>query len=280
LLPFYLEKFEGYFQYPRPISSPFFNENLKKEEIEKLNNILSIEKGRFGNTKNLHNLKLKSNQGLHYLTSSLTLSDDNSKKKLIETIDNYIEDFKLQNKFLPDLVETDGKIKALRRFKKILLCNLGEKIIHGRHLPSPDKSNYEKMENNKKLIDLKINKRRLQESRNCSVGKGKEFLSHNNSLIGKAEVSNGFNLQLINSYNKSSTFFNKEVRDKENHLNDLSFCKNIILKNLYFKILVSNKSEEEKNIKNDNQSSKIKLRSTLEMNYEEEKRLLTGFKVI
>lgn len=200
---------------------------MKKEELEKLSNILSKEKGRFNNTKNLHNLKLKSNQGLHYLTSSLTLSDDGSKIKLIETIDNYIEDFKLQNKFLPDLVETDGQIKALRRFKKILSCNLGEKIIHGRHLPSPDKSVYEKLEINKKLIDFKINKSRLQEGRNFSFSNDKEFLSQNNSMIGKADVSNGFNLALINSFNKTSTFFDKEARDRQNKLKDLSFCKNI-----------------------------------------------------
>lgn len=200
---------------------------MKKEEIEKLSNILSKEKGRFNNTKNLHNLKLKSNQGLHYLTSSLTLSDDGSKKKLIETIDNYIEDFKLQNKFLPDLVETDGQIKALRRFKKILSCNLDEKIIHGRHLPPPDKSVYEKLEINKKLIDFKINKSRIQESRNFSFSNDKEFLSQNNSMIGKADVSNGFNLALINSFNKTSTFFDKEARDRQNKLKDISFCKNI-----------------------------------------------------
>ena len=46
-------------------------------------------------------------------------------------------------------------------------------------------------------------------------------------MIGKADVSNGFNLALINSFNKTSTFFDKEARDRQNKLKDLSFCKNI-----------------------------------------------------
>ncbi len=184
-----------------------------------MKNVLLTEIGRFSNLKNLHYLELKSNQGLHYLTSSLTLTDDTSKLKLIECIDKYIEDFKQENHYQPDLVQTDEKVKALRKFKKILLNNFGEKIIHGRNLASPDKSAFHKLEINSNLIQMKVYKERA--SRN-SIEKN---LKNDASVISqnfRGNSSNGFNMKLINSLNTTSTFFNLHNGKEKEH--DLSFC--------------------------------------------------------
>ena len=76
--------------------------------------------------------------GLNYQTSSLTVPDKTSKLKLIKIIDEYIEKFKLQNKYKLDLVKKDPKIKALKRAKKILLSNDGDRLVNGREVPQPN----------------------------------------------------------------------------------------------------------------------------------------------
>ncbi len=76
---------------------------------------------------------------MNYFTSSLKFVDPESKKKLIKSIDKYIEDFKLENKYKPDMVNKDSQVKALRKLKKKLNINEGTNMINGRRLPSPNK---------------------------------------------------------------------------------------------------------------------------------------------
>jgi hypothetical protein len=133
----YLEKFEGYFQFPRPLSKPFFNETMPRHQdsnefINSLRETLKIK-------ENIEQFDKKTNQDIPYFTSSLSLLDSTSKMKVIKSIDDYIAKFKEKNKYKLDVVKKDPKIKALKRAKKTLLANDGDKLIHGRTIPKPSK---------------------------------------------------------------------------------------------------------------------------------------------
>lgn len=78
--------------------------------------------------------------GLNYHCSSLAIKDNTSKLRLIKLIDDYIEKFKLRNKYKLDLVKKDPKIKALKRAKKILLENDGDHLVNGRIVPKPNET--------------------------------------------------------------------------------------------------------------------------------------------
>lgn len=88
--------------------------------------------------KNLEQFDKMENQGVPYYTSSLAISDNSSKEKVLKSIDDYILKFKEQNKYKLDLVKKDPKIKALRRIKRILTENNGDKLINARTLPIPN----------------------------------------------------------------------------------------------------------------------------------------------
>jgi len=84
-------------------------------------------------------LDIKDNQGINYFTSSLKYNDHESKKKLVKSINKYIDDFKEENKYKPDMVNKDPQIKALRKLLVKLANNDNTKMINGRRLPSPSK---------------------------------------------------------------------------------------------------------------------------------------------
>lgn len=111
---------------------------------------------RFALKKNKHLIELKSNQGLHYFTSSLAITDDSSKLQLISLIDKYIEEFKEENKYKLSLLKTDHKIKALKKLKRLLRLNCGDTLVHGREVPSPDNRLKERFIINSRLMRKKI----------------------------------------------------------------------------------------------------------------------------
>jgi len=90
--------------------------------------------------KNIEQFDKIENQGIPYFTSSLAISDNSSKAKVIKSIENYILKFKEQNKYKLDLVKKDPKIKALKKMKKMLLENDGDMLINGRSIPKPNES--------------------------------------------------------------------------------------------------------------------------------------------
>jgi hypothetical protein len=131
-------KFEGYFQFPRPLSKPFFNVTLPKHDdkerfFSSLKETLKID-------KNIEQFDKLENQGIPYFTSSLAISDNTSKAKVIKSIDDYIVKFKEKNKYKLDLVKKDPKIKALKRVKKMLMENDGDMLINGRRIQKPNES--------------------------------------------------------------------------------------------------------------------------------------------
>ncbi len=107
-----------------------------------INNLLNTNKLRLQKNKNL--LKLKSNQGLNYFTSSVSFQDDSSKNILISRIDEYIDKRKEDFNYKMSSFYNDATIKALNKLKKILKMNSYNKIVNGRELRSPKKEHKKK----------------------------------------------------------------------------------------------------------------------------------------
>jgi hypothetical protein len=159
----HLGKFEGYSQFPRPLSQPFFNCKIPSKEKNKLSNI--IKNDRFFTSKNKHLLTIKTNEGLHYLTSSISLNDEETKKKLINSINQFMEEFREEHKFKADMIDKEPKVIALNRFKKLLLENNGDKKIFGKTLKEPlSKYNEINMINKTITQNLRVNADKNSES--------------------------------------------------------------------------------------------------------------------
>jgi hypothetical protein len=136
-----ITRFEGYFAFPSPLSSPFGNRqnNLKfnSDLKDKAQSIYSkVEKN-----SSMFKIPKNENKGVSYLTNSfnlndLSLRDKNDMKKLIE---NYFQERKEENKYKLNVLDNDSKMKALKKFKKWMMDNHGDKKINGRYLNSPSK---------------------------------------------------------------------------------------------------------------------------------------------
>lgn len=138
---------------------PFFNEKFtnetKKFLLDKVEN-----SGRFKLPQNKHLLTLQSNKGLHYFTSSFKIYDDKTKLAFIKMIDNYIADRLAKNKYDEEFVWKDRKVKALKRLKKLILQNKGDKQVFGRHVKTPEKDHlvcYKAIEKSMKALPRKPN---------------------------------------------------------------------------------------------------------------------------
>jgi hypothetical protein len=133
---------------------------------------------------------LKSNEGLHYLTSSLSLNDEGTKKKLIDCIDQYLEEYKQKNIFKADLIHKEPKVKALNRLKNLLFENSGDKKIFGKTLKEPLSKHKEIYLINKKITQIgsvysDINSEfgiKQSTYRDTQIHKGNDNLSFRNQI--------------------------------------------------------------------------------------------------
>jgi len=130
------------------LSSPFINERFSNENKKLLINKFE-NANRFKTKKNKHLLTLQSNRGLHYFTSSFRVVDERTKFHFIKLIDNYIQDRLNTNKYESDVVFKDPKVKALKKLKKLMLLNKGDKKVFGRETSAPNIEHLKKF----KLID-------------------------------------------------------------------------------------------------------------------------------
>lgn len=157
----------------------------------------------FNIEKNLHLLDLKDNQGLNYFTSSLKYNDQESKRKLLKSIDKYIDDFKIENKYKPDMVNKDPQIKALKKLQFKLNSNDNTKLINGRRLPSPNKEVKKLFTSVEKLLKEGKKKEQMTEQINFLI----------NNTINKDELSFSnylFNLFIIVSIESDSEKYHAE----------------------------------------------------------------------
>jgi len=189
--------FEGYFQFPRPLSQPFFNEKFLKKDQKAL--LYEEMRKQFKVEKNLHLLDLKDNQGINYFTSSLKFTDQESKKRLIKSIDKLIDDFKEKNKYKPDVIDKDSQVKSLRNLKKKLNMNDNTKLINGRKLLSPSNEVKKLFASVEKSLKGPKNKEQLTEQINFLI----------NNAMNKDELSFSIYLQfnLVSNESESEKYY-------------------------------------------------------------------------
>jgi hypothetical protein len=214
---------------------------------------------RFYLPKNKHLLELSSNKGLHYLTSSLTMADETSKEKFINLIESHIETFKLENKYKLDLLNKDPNILALKKLKKLMKTNHGDKVIYNRNVSPPGDIFKEQYILNNRMTKKKINyyEKHKHKTKQNNSNSSLSFNNRSKSFGNITQTVETKDKMLKTGMGTQSSFFASKAAD-------LSFCKS------YFNYLVTNDSETEEQVKEF---------SDLQKNYENEKRLLKGYKV-
>ena len=266
-------KFEGYFQFARPLSLPFINEmkNPQKmiEEIKKEN--------RFKYTNpSILNLKIpvKDNSCiLEYLTSRISEKTTIEKEKkikfyLIKIIDDYIKEKCLENKYNIEFEKTDHNIRALKNFKNLLKINLNKGEINGKIYKFPDKNFDTNYKITKKVI-LKNGYRNahyVPENVNFDIykklysvpGVGSEdnifkpknlYKLYNNNKIG--ENSKNFDNN-NNNYLKTDSDFNKTYNTGMFSYNQKSLSNR---KNVKFNLNDNNNNTQSSNLNTNNEIS-------------------------
>ena len=169
----------------------------------------------FTSRKNKHLLELKSNQGVHYLTSNLSLTDDTSKIKLMQMMDKYIEEFREKNKHKMKSISKEPKIRALNKLKNMLSSNFGDKIIFGRQLPMPDSTVSHQYSINTKLIRGEIGEKNNY----------KAMMNLTRSILrnGDTSADRSFNvsrMQMSRTQMSKTAYFEA---DKKGYKDELSF---------------------------------------------------------
>lgn len=164
-----IRKVEGYSHMPNPLIKPLSNQNeINDHNKKKLIKILSEH---YKSEKVQVYFNATTNHGISYLTSPLKFDYSKvDRDKIILKIDEFIDEYKLKNKYKIDLLKKDPLIIALRRFRKHLVLNENIKIIHGRKLPAPTsyiRNQFENVSSQLKHFNLKsINKNYDSENRN------------------------------------------------------------------------------------------------------------------
>ncbi len=141
-----IRKVEGYCHMPNPLINPLANQKLIKEKNKK--KLIDVLKKHYRSDKVKSYFDSTTNQGISYLTSPLKFDYSKiDRDKIIAKIDEFIEEYKLKNKYKLDLLKKDPLVIALKRFRKYLFLNENIKFIHGRKLPEPSGYITNKFEN-------------------------------------------------------------------------------------------------------------------------------------
>ncbi len=201
---------------------------------------------RFKNKKNRHLLTLQSNTGLHYFTSSFRYFDERTKFHFIKLIDDYIQENINNNKYGIDDVHKNSKIKALKKLKKLMLMNKGDKKIYGQELKFPSNEHYKDFkiieksikdfpkkkefffEKYIKRIDKDIIKKKPQSPQVSTIFTNKNYYTNTQSTntYYNTQMFNPIHTEKItrpNTYSELITYANSnnnlETNKKENEIN-------------------------------------------------------------
>ncbi len=216
-------KFEGYSFFPRPIAPPFVNipsfdlNNLcKRELVNQLQKYFSSDDAKvFLNNKG-------ENIGLSFFTCDLNQFDSakEDSKKLINIIDQTIQDYKEENKFKFNVTKKNPFVSALLKFKNVLEMNGSMKIINGKLMKEPNdniKKQYSFIYNKinkvglKKIDHNKVNLRYNTENNN-NVNEEKYDFMDINSITKSNDITLG---RKINKKFGVFSYEEEEKRKKE-----------------------------------------------------------------
>lgn len=126
--------FEGYSQFPRPLSQPFLNKYSERTEL-----LDSLIKNKIlTRPDNTHLLKLRTNQGLSFISSSIAFENKSNKETLIKLIDTTCKEYDIEEEMSQKHKHkySQANIKALKKLKQTLLLN-SKDTVYGRKLPEP-----------------------------------------------------------------------------------------------------------------------------------------------
>ena len=188
---------EGYFQFPRPKVAPF--QNLKKKNNSALINEFKNSKI-FSLDSNKKLLNLKLNQGIHYLSSSISVKNNKGKKILISLINETIALNKNKEKKLLKSDYSNEEIKGLKSFKNKLLIN-NDDMIYGRKLKKPDAIS---------ITNYKINQKVMFDNSINRMSKFKKNYSVDSLFKKDIDLNNSF----INNIHKSKSLINNCEKEK------------------------------------------------------------------
>ena len=241
-------KFEGYSFFPRPIAPPFVNipsfdlNNLcKRELVNQLQKYFSSDDDKvFLNNKG-------ENIGLSFFTSDLNQFDSakEDSKKLINIIDQTIQDYKEENKFKFNVTKKNPFVSALLKFKNVLEMNGSMKIINGKLMKEPNDN-------------IKVNLRYNTEN-NDNVNEEKYDFMDINSITKSNDITLGRKI------NKKFGIFSYEEEEKRKKEEEEKLKKEEEEK--------LKKEEEEKKKKEEEEKLKNEEENTENKNEEEEKNL-------
>ena len=264
-------KFEGYSFFPRPIAPPFVNipsfdlNNLcKRELVNQLQKYFSSDDAKvFLNNKG-------ENIGLSFFTCDLNQFDSakEDSKKLINIIDQTIQDYKEENKFKFNVTKKNPFVSALLKFKNVLEMNGSMKIINGKLMKEPNdniKNQYNFIYNKihkvglKKIDHNKVNLRYNTEN-NDNVNEEKYDFMDINSITKSNDITLGRKI------NKKFGIFSYEEEEKRKKEEEEKLKKEEEEKK---------KKEEEEKLKNEEENTENKKNISMitnDTNFEEEKK--------
>ena len=223
-----IRKVEGYCHMPNPLINLLANQtHIKEKNIKKLIDVLRMH---YKSNKVKSYFDATTNKGISYLTSPMKF--DNSKidrDKIIAKIDEFIEEYKLKNKYKLDLLKKDPLVIALRRFRKYLVLNENIKVIHGRKLPEPSgyiASKFEHVSN--ELRNFNLRKKNL-----------KSFDLTKKNKFDKNLFKNLFAKSSLNGDNEDLSYLSHESE------NEKIYKKNNILKVKSLEVIMKKQEKED-----------------------------------
>ena len=290
--------FEGYSQFPRPLSNPFINEEINQETKNSMMNKLENKKGIITQDKNEIMFNKKINEGLHFYTGSVNnLPNFEEKNYLLKKIEkNIIEE---KNNLINDTKnkknEIEHKIHALNQLKKKLISNSKNKI-NGRELQKPPKEFYEKFQIFHNILFVNpINK--SKEKVKYVVRDSKYYVSDfyktlnqvNDKKKKRIKIKKSLNININDNEDDNKYLYNNKFSNcPKIKLNDNTLFtlppkikqKTILKKNnTEAEILARepNSIIDKKNIKIIKTGNDYRLYNDIKKNYNDEKKLLHGF---
>ena len=279
-------KFEGYSFFPRPIAPPFVNipsfdlNNLcKRELVNQLQKYFSSDDAKvFLNNKG-------ENIGLSFFTCDLNQFDSakEDSKKLINIIDQTIQDYKEENKFKFNVTKKNPFVSALLKFKNVLEMNGSMKIINGKLMKEPNdniKKQYNFIYNKihkdglKKIDHNKVNLRYNTENNDNENEEKYDFMDIN-SITKSNDITLGRKINKkfgVFSYEEEEKR-KKEEEEKKKKEEEEKLKKEEEEKKKKEEEEKLKKEEEEKRKKEEEEKLKNEEENTENKNEEEEKKL-------
>jgi hypothetical protein len=212
--------FEGYAPFPRPRVTPLGNcEEFDKQKHNK-EKLIALLKLNFKCPKVLELFESKTNDGYEHYTAPLAQdSTKDDRLRLIKIIDDYFEEYRRKNKYKLNMMPKDVTVKALKRFRKLLIDNIDINIIHGRPIASPGKYIKKKYEEvSKQMRSPKQLKPFSKDQMETIISEAKTKPADELSILSR-ETENDFKYAINNMMKvKGNEFFKSSLDSEKKYL--------------------------------------------------------------